>query len=987
MKKILYSALMAAWLLGVLSCTDLLDPKLRNLSDVRQDIPEGATLTLAFSVPTEIATKAAMANDPDIETIHVFVFNEEGTLLQVRPATLGATTLDKNYDPNATDAEKSRMVKAWTVDNIMMSADKRILHFVANLPADKVPQSGSETSIFQALSVEAPNAAYWQRVELDNIYPYSYKGQKKYSYIDSNGKIVDPGENDDDNVPNAASATQESDGTWSYTDANGYKVSKDDYIDHDGNKIVNGTGYYYFPPEGTPLHNMIPMVRNFARIEFINTWTAFKPHSIALVNKPKSGLVAPFNPSASGKFVQEYMDLVGKPTGTLPNCAAITDYAPSLLGDGIDTSFPTSFTSVGADGKATLFMYERDVPNEQAAATCILVGGILNDYTTGNQDIEVWFKFEVEKAEDGSYFPFYRGFNYPVELQSIDNSSVRHRTAERAFNAVPVGDISSSPVTSMLDQITDGEGLTLWVSYVDYSDLEGKKTVPLLYTFFYEDPSQPGTIHYYPADVTVSRSRKSGVNLGYATSDNFIVHNDVPFDENSPYWAQYGNQVIIPDPTLQWYLIEVELLEKESQVRQSCVKVEGKLHGEEQDARTLDRLVTYTVMDQQRIGLEVTNIEADEADQSVKLTISLPSILQPHHFPLAFYIEAYDNNLTPTTPDVTITTPPLSVESGPSTFEDKTGNTFYFLKIINYDDYFNTDGTVKRTDFTCYLRTTKSTGKTPVTKIRVTERTTATTSWFLGGDDATIDLKVGPIFQISKREVSVGANETSVTFNIKSTGDENPTWTLTRSANVTSLLVDGSEGYSGSGNATITVNFPANTSISEPVTYKVTASRTGRADRVLEITQHPVPYTFNASEFSVNNNSSSKESNDEHVSISLAQVTLTGTGTTAYLTLGRRASGTTYRGNITVTPLTGYKITEIKVTYTNADNASYDFNNTNGVSVDSGTYTRDSSDGSTATWTGSTSTGVTFTNGYTNSGYNYYYFPQISSIAVTCEKI
>ena len=122
MKK-LFSILFVALALCFVSCEKVIGPG----DDVKQELAPDATLTLGFGVPQDPETKAAWANDPTIESIHVFIFDEEGHLLQVRKATFGAVT--RNYTGTAT----TQTVSYWKVAGVMMANAKRILHFVANL--------------------------------------------------------------------------------------------------------------------------------------------------------------------------------------------------------------------------------------------------------------------------------------------------------------------------------------------------------------------------------------------------------------------------------------------------------------------------------------------------------------------------------------------------------------------------------------------------------------------------------------------------------------------------------------------------------------------------------------------------------------------------------------------------------------------------------------------------------------------------------------
>ena len=76
MKKLYNIVLVAALLLGAISCTNLLDPSLQGLGRDQQ-LTEDAKVTVYFGVPEEVKTKADMATQPSISTMHVFVFNKK----------------------------------------------------------------------------------------------------------------------------------------------------------------------------------------------------------------------------------------------------------------------------------------------------------------------------------------------------------------------------------------------------------------------------------------------------------------------------------------------------------------------------------------------------------------------------------------------------------------------------------------------------------------------------------------------------------------------------------------------------------------------------------------------------------------------------------------------------------------------------------------------------------------------------------------------
>ena len=86
MKRIINILLCITLLYSTISCTELLNPGLRERG---QQIPDNAKVTLYFGTSAEVATKASMAAEPGedgIESIHVLVFNKEGILVETAKA-------------------------------------------------------------------------------------------------------------------------------------------------------------------------------------------------------------------------------------------------------------------------------------------------------------------------------------------------------------------------------------------------------------------------------------------------------------------------------------------------------------------------------------------------------------------------------------------------------------------------------------------------------------------------------------------------------------------------------------------------------------------------------------------------------------------------------------------------------------------------------------------------------------------------------------
>ncbi|MBR3408453.1 MAG: hypothetical protein IKG86_06400, partial [Paludibacteraceae bacterium] len=273
MKKIFNIILMAALLLGAYSCTDLLDPSLRGLGR-NQQLLENAKVTVYFGVPEEVTTKADMAAQPSISTMHVFVFNKIGVLIETAVAReLGSVT--SNGEAGA---------KHWAVD-LQMGAAERHLHFIADLPSDfEIPKTGSEVALIQSITTKTPAAAYWQRIVLANgIDAYKYDGTGEYSYVDPT-----TGESHTVAVPGTVSGD-----TYSYEDTEAGEtititVNKGDYINTSGKKVLDAKGLYASESLSRQL-TLIPMIRNFARIQLTSSMSGFTIVQAALINTPKEG--------------------------------------------------------------------------------------------------------------------------------------------------------------------------------------------------------------------------------------------------------------------------------------------------------------------------------------------------------------------------------------------------------------------------------------------------------------------------------------------------------------------------------------------------------------------------------------------------------------------------------------------------------------------------------------------------------------------------
>lgn len=700
MKKINKLILISAFLLGMSSCTELLVAE-KHIQE-KQQIPENAQVLVTFGVPTEVKTKA-LEEKPVITSMHVFVFDHDGLLVEAKKAICGKVTENSSSLDNL-------HVQYWSV-LLSMSGELRRLHFVANLEEEttsedyvpySIPTSGDEVSLIASLKTTGGKDAYWQYKKLENgITAYVYDGTGTYKYVDSDGstKTITLGV-----TQGYKDFHVEGDSYW-YMDENDKKVTvnKGDYITVAGKKVIDGYDILFASENTSATVSLVPMIRNFTCIKLTSSWQGFSLVQAALVNTPVAGYVAPYN-DKKNEFVQAYInaklptDLVST-TIRSDNYSAvippITDLEHGIV-NGINKNYPTKFYPAKDDRAVYLYMYERGIPSDNP--TCILLQGTRNGSTK-------WYKIEIT-GEDGLYFPFFRDFTYTVDIKSIEGTEGFTDPID-AFNASPIGDFSSSLETKTLTQIDDGKGLNLCVQYIDETYMgplaeEGDTpvTLTLKYKFFY-------------------------------TTGNTItsLNHKVSFDILHPYGSDTPAAVTSvtkgnSDDAEGWRTATITLAGVGQIVKMSDVQVIGTAvpadfpSGVTGYNKTLSRDVTYRVLQYKNIGLKAeyvgtgSNAAVNAAGKTVRLTIQLPPNLGRRLFPMTFMIESKDNNLSSND---------LSVETGESTFTNKTDNTFYFLKTIEYTDYFVNNSYV--TDFPCTFTTTKQTSSNnPVTKIRVTDK-------------------------------------------------------------------------------------------------------------------------------------------------------------------------------------------------------------------------------------------------------------------------
>ena len=434
---------------------------------------------------------------------------------------------------------------------------------------------------------------------------------------------------------------------------NGILAQKNDAGDY----VLDGNGNYTVDPTSVAKLQLVYLVRNYAKIVVESGSELFDVGQWTLINYPDQGSVAPYDVSVTShvddhyKFSDTYMrikdyadaadgvfynDLTATYIGYMPETAQIIHTLPAN----------SAFVNAG-DAK---YMYERPVPEQYQTSVIaeVIWKGEENlpDNLKFLHDQTYWYKIEILDNE-GEYMPILRNIQYTVKIDGLNEAG--YGSAQLAFNGDYFGNVSSSLETSSLNEISNGVS-RIYVDYMDHTFLGGEPGQELNYYFVPDDVQAPNThVTKSTGDVTISVTKKDVA--GYVNPiDSYTVNYDT------------GK-------------ITFSLKSRTSDLQKGIFRIQGKVGS---GGRALFREVTINVIGN-LVFTSATSITttptSDATDQAVVINIGLDEKLPASLFPIQVRIEAEQNSLSSTSPD-------LPVASGPSQFSSKQGKNSFFSMVL-----------------------------------------------------------------------------------------------------------------------------------------------------------------------------------------------------------------------------------------------------------------------------------------------------------------
>ena len=428
-----------------------------------------------------------------------------------------------------------------------------------------------------------------------------------------------------------------------------------------------------------------------------------------LIDTPKSGSVAPY--STANGYNTAYT--------TATSAGAIIGAYEGYVNSKVLTS--------GIEGKSFLvpgnfdYMYERTIPsysdNFKESGAMLKIKWKTGNGALSNQTryYKVVFKGKVN-GNDG-YVPILRNIEYKFELENLE-SDQHYESASAAYAGAWLGDVSANVATAMLDEIGNGKS-SIKVSEMSKTSIGASKSFNIDF-YFYPLAGNPEVVvtngktsTAAGKTVTISTSIMTEGNYDQAiesVSAPVVTHNTNDTDNHATITVK-----VKPSVT--------------GKVLKGKVRILGQVAG----MTALYRDVVFTVMEKQEFATtpiapattgtasSVTPLASDAMGQDVTVYLRLPDALPRDIFPLQIKIEAEKNSLY-SVPDNSVNpaVSALPVKSGPSAFGS--GNNYYFLKTITFDDYATLNGVAYTytTVFPCKFKTRLAAGQN-ATSIKIND--------------------------------------------------------------------------------------------------------------------------------------------------------------------------------------------------------------------------------------------------------------------------
>ena len=626
--------------------------------------PEGERAVLRMSVELPGIDTKTMADTPQIQNLRVVIFGSSGFLKE---------SLDAE-DLQAANTNGSSTLYTFTVKPSLTDSKNLRVHIIANC-STLFPWKYEDVVMSGSAYTTSGQDAYWCRF----ILPNGITPRKEYNYETESMEYVKNG--------------------------NYYTVTED---------VENA-------------FKNLPLIRNFAKFTVESTTPQLVLNSsttMALVNVPDRGSVAPYDPTRS-LFMDHYKDssyvqLKAHYPGFTPAGMQFEDTDPGAVTFHSGTTgtymFERPKPGSGSDTPTYLIVHGIYYPlqpgktaSDLAAAVAAGTQAALNNVVDYNSGVDGYYKIDL-MDEDG-YYAVLRNFRYHIRISSVSKAGAA--TPAQAGSTGGTGDISSSTEAAALTDISDGYG-RIAVSFVEMTLVEQQLKVELKYKFIQDidhDGDTPNNVlssEDSNGPVTITLGEKTGPVTVFSPTFSDAVANEAGTEVGDD---ATGRVKVLEKNDGEGYRTIHFTTNAPSPTGKAVqtLRITGKID----EFKSIYRDITFNLMEKQNMTVECVadepevnkplNAVEDIKGKGVNVNISIPILLPESMFPLVFNIESSELTITPNT--YKYPTENLPVQGGASIW--KSGKqAFFYKKTLSYNEYkllaTNENGTKA---FTCHFRT------------------------------------------------------------------------------------------------------------------------------------------------------------------------------------------------------------------------------------------------------------------------------------------
>lgn len=448
----------------------------------------------------------------------------------------------------------------------------------------------------------------------------------------------------------------------------------------------------------------IKMIRNFAKAKVsvnVPSGTNFSLQGFKVFNTPVYGTIAPFNNNTPDYIIVDghdqinferfahYEDAINQPSPYtyLTSTDGYYGYMPPVVQyDNLSSHYTSTSDTMDADGMwvdpdGADYLYECSYRPD--ANPFIILKATYNGTT---YYYKADFVYKNTTLDTNEYYNILRNFQYTLNITDVKGKG--SATVYDAVNSIALNNFEASTESQELTNIAL-EDSRLYVSMTDVLITSGTS-----FTMYVR--SRTGSTY-----TTDDNASITGL-IRQATSGNNIVSADASISIAS------SNETI--GLYEGWRKVTVTVADPAS-LRPGEVWKQPIVF---KNGAGLTRTVNLTLRRPFPLTVDMQDVVAGTKDTECELQFSIPAGLTQYRFPMYFYIEQEQNTLYPKAlPDGDPAA--MTVVTGPTNIPDHTGNAYFYLRTIDWEEYRAADEDISGIKtFSCWFKTLKANSATTV---------------------------------------------------------------------------------------------------------------------------------------------------------------------------------------------------------------------------------------------------------------------------------